>query len=63
MLVIILTGEQQQNQEWGLVDRKLHVVQAPPPPPPCNFIAGRPKFGFFVILDGGAVIYRYFCYI
>ena len=54
-VLIVLSDEPRQNQERGLVDRKLVEAPPPPPPPPSNFIADRPKaallFGSLEILD------------
>ena len=54
LFVVVLSGEQKQNQRRGLVDRKL--VQAP-----SNFIAGRPKaallFWFFGDFRCGVLLF------
>ena len=56
-VVIVLSDEPGQNQDRGLVDRKL--VKAPPPP--VIFIAGRPKAAlllwFFVDFRCGALLF------
>ena len=56
LFVLVFSGEPKQNQGRGLVDRKLHVVQAP-----SNYIASRPKaallFWFFSDFICGVLLF------
>ena len=51
MFVLVLSGQQKQNQGRELVGRKL-VQAPPPPPPPVIFIAGRPKAALLFLFVG-----------